>query len=161
MELQTSVAHPIVVDDLSQPGLTKLPSGVLNYQDDPVARHQSNVEVPYEIYNRFSKHRKHITVAVISWCGLLSPISSTAVLSALPEVAAEYKTSGDIISLSNALYLVFMAISPCFWGPLSQVYGRKWVTSFPTNPSSHLATGPLSTSCRLIINIGDMADTLI
>ncbi|KAG7056992.1 MFS general substrate transporter [Colletotrichum scovillei] len=119
-------AHPIVVDDSSQPGLTKLPSGVLNYQDDPVARHQSNVEVPYEIYNRFSKHRKHITVAVISWCGLLSPISSTAVLSALPEVAAEYKTSGDIISLSNALYLVFMAISPCFWGPLSQVYGRKW-----------------------------------
>ncbi|KAI3532381.1 hypothetical protein CSPX01_13479 [Colletotrichum filicis] len=107
-------------DDSSQPSLAKLPSGVLNYQDDLVARHQSNVEVPYEIYNRFSKHRKHITVAVISWCGLLSPISSTAVLSALPEVAAEYKTSGDIISLSNALYLVFMAISPCFWGPLSQ-----------------------------------------
>ncbi|KAK1656502.1 major facilitator superfamily domain-containing protein [Colletotrichum phormii] len=118
------------VDDPSQPGLTKLPSGVLNYQDDPVARHQSNVEVPYEIYNRFSKDRKRITVAIISWCGLLSPISSTAVLSALPEVAAEYKTSGDIISLSNALYLVFMAISPCFWGPLSQVYGRKWVSTY-------------------------------
>ncbi|CCF42769.1 hypothetical protein CH063_02921 [Colletotrichum higginsianum] len=106
--------------------LSKLPSGVLNFQDDPVSRHQSHAEIPYEAYNRFSKHRKHVIVAVISWCGLLSPISSTAVLSALPEVASEYKTTGDIISLSNALYLVFMAISPCFWGPLSQVYGRKW-----------------------------------
>ncbi|KAK1573965.1 major facilitator superfamily domain-containing protein [Colletotrichum navitas] len=112
-------------DSTEQPNLTRLPSGVLSFQDDPVSRHQSNVEVPYEIYDRFSKHRKHVIVAVISWCGLLSPISSTAVLSALPEVAAEYKTTGDIISLSNAMYLVFMAISPCFSGPLSQVYGRK------------------------------------
>ncbi|KZL77946.1 major facilitator superfamily transporter, partial [Colletotrichum tofieldiae] len=113
-------------DSTDQPGVTKLPSGVLNFQDDPLSRHQSNAEIPYEVYSRFSKHRKHTIVAVISWCGLLSPISSTAVLSALPEVAVEYKTTGDIISLSNALYLVFMAISPCFWGPLSQVYGRKW-----------------------------------
>lgn len=102
---------------------------MLNFEDDPVARQQSQAEVPYDAYERFSRRRKRIIVAVISWCGLLSPISSTAVLSALPEVAAEYKTSGDIISLSNALYLVFMAISPCFWGPLSQVYGRKWVST--------------------------------
>ncbi|WDK18304.1 major facilitator superfamily transporter [Colletotrichum graminicola] len=112
-------------DSTEQPNLARLPSGVLNFQDDPVSRQKSNVEVPYEIYERFSKHRKYIIVAVISWCGLLSPISSTAVLSALPEVATEYKTTGDIISLSNAMYLVFMAISPCFSGPLSQVYGRK------------------------------------
>ncbi|KAF9875148.1 hypothetical protein CkaCkLH20_07414 [Colletotrichum karsti] len=110
-------------EDPNNPELTKIPSGVLSFQDVPV---NSRTEVPYEAYNRFSRHRKRITVAVISWCGLLSPISSTAVLSALPEVAAEYRTSGSIISLSNALYLVFMAISPCFWGPLSQVYGRKW-----------------------------------
>ncbi|OLN96442.1 Dityrosine transporter 1-like protein 1 [Colletotrichum chlorophyti] len=112
--------------DAQQPKLAKLPSGVLNYQDDPASRHPSNVDVPYEVYSRFSTHRKNTIVAVVSWCGLLSPISSTAVLSALPEVAAEYNTGGSIISLSNALYLVFMAISPCFWGPLSQVYGRKW-----------------------------------
>lgn len=66
-------------------------------------------------------------VAVMSWCGLLSPISSTAVLSAIPEVAATFHTTGSVISLSNALYLVFMALSPCFWGPLCQVFGRKTV----------------------------------
>ncbi|KAH6692271.1 major facilitator superfamily domain-containing protein [Plectosphaerella plurivora] len=83
-------------------------------------------EIPYEVYNRFSPGRKRTIVLVISWCGLLSPISSTAVLSAIPEVADTYQTSGGIIALSNALYLVFMGVSPCFWGPLSQVYGRRW-----------------------------------
>lgn len=66
-------------------------------------------------------------VAVMAWCGLLSPISSTTVLSAIPEVAATFHTTGSMISLSNALYLVFMALSPCFWGPLCQVLGRKTV----------------------------------
>jgi multidrug resistance protein len=31
-----------------------------------------------------------------------------------------------VINLTNALYMLFMGISPCFWGPLSQVYGRRW-----------------------------------
>ncbi|TDZ74750.1 MFS antiporter QDR3 [Colletotrichum trifolii] len=124
-------------EDPDHADLSKTPSGVLNFQDDPVSRHQSHVDPPYEAYSRFSDHRKHVIVAVISWCGLLSPISSTAVLSALPEVASEYRTSGDVISLSNALYLVFMALSPCFWGPLSQVYGRKWTCTI--TPSLFLA----------------------
>ena len=78
-------------------------------------------------YTRFSEHRKIIITAVLSVCGLLAPISSTTVLSAIPEVAATYHTSGSIINLSNALYLVFMGLSPCVWGPLSQVYGRRWI----------------------------------
>lgn len=82
-------------------------------------------------YDRFPAHRKTIMVAMMAWCGLLSPISSTAVLSAIPEVAVTFNTEGSMISLSNALYLVFMALSPCFWGPLCQTFGRKTVgTSF-------------------------------
>jgi MFS family permease len=27
--------------------------------------------------------------------------------------------------LSNALYMLFMGLSPAFWGPLAQVYGRR------------------------------------
>lgn len=76
-------------------------------------------------YDRFPAHRRTIMVVVIAWCGLLSPISSTTVLSAIPNVAADLDTTGSMISLSNALYLVFMALSPCFWGPLCQVFGRK------------------------------------
>lgn len=80
-------------------------------------------------YDRFPSHRKWFMVAIMAWCGLLSPISSTTVLSAIPEVASEFHTTGSMISLSNAVYLVFMSISTCIWGPLCQVLGRRRVCS--------------------------------
>jgi MFS family permease len=43
-------------------------------------------------------------------------------------VAAEYGTNGSIINISNAGYMVFMAISPIIWGPISQVFGRRPVS---------------------------------
>jgi hypothetical protein len=51
---------------------------------------------------------------VLSFTAVLAPLSSTTVLSAVPEVAAEFSTSGDVVNLSNALYLVFMGLSRKF-----------------------------------------------
>lgn len=84
-----------------------------------------------EVYDRLSNKRKSVIVAVLSFCAFLSPVSSTSVLSATPEVAAEYNTSGSIINLSNAAYMVFMAFSPIVWGPMSQVFGRRTVWLIP------------------------------
>ena len=80
-----------------------------------------------EIYNRFSERKKQIITAVLSFCSFLAPISSTTVLSAVPEVAETFNCDGSIINLSNAMYMLFMGISPCFYGPIGTIYGRKWV----------------------------------
>jgi len=80
------------------------------------------------VYNKFSERRKMIVVAVVSFCSFLAPISSTTVLSAVPEVAATFHTDGSIINVSNALYMLFMGLSPCFYGPYGNIYGRKWVS---------------------------------
>jgi multidrug resistance protein len=85
----------------------------------------SFVEVNAAQYERFSSRRKAAITAVISLCGLLAPVSSTTILSAVPEVAATYNTSGSIINVSNALYLMMMGLSTCLWGPLSTLYGRR------------------------------------
>jgi hypothetical protein len=66
----------------------------------------SVVEIPDEVYDRLPPHRKVIIVALLSFCSFLAPISSTSVLAAVPEVAAEYQTSGSIVTLSNALYML-------------------------------------------------------
>ncbi|KAJ7700756.1 MFS transporter [Mycena rosella] len=79
------------------------------------------------IYDRIPPHRKSIITCILAVCGFLAPISSTTVLSAIPEVASTFNTTGTIINLSNAIYLIFMGLSPCFWAPLSQVYGRRWM----------------------------------
>ncbi|CAK7201290.1 hypothetical protein SEUCBS139899_003993 [Sporothrix eucalyptigena] len=98
--------------------------------DMPAAEPWSSfVEIPDEFYDRVPPRRKIAIVALLSFCSLLSPISSTAVLPAVPDVAAEFNTTGSIVDISNALYLLFMGLSPIFWGPLSEVYGRRRITN--------------------------------
>jgi Major Facilitator Superfamily len=107
------------------PNLQPIQSHVTAQDMQPIS--DQYAETGDEIYDKFSPHRKMIMTGVLSFCGFLAPISSTAVLAAIPEVADTYKSSGSIINLSNALYLVFMGLSPVFWGPLGQVYGRRIV----------------------------------
>lgn len=96
--------------------------------DNPVEHYTSFVEVPDSVYDRIPQHRKLVIVALLSYCAFLAPISSTTVLSAVPEVAATFNTTGSIIGLSNALYMLFMGLSPIVWGPSSEVWGRKSIT---------------------------------
>jgi hypothetical protein len=86
-------------------------------------------EVGDEKYQRFTSRRKHFIVFILAFSGFLSPISSTTVLSAIPEVAETFQTTSSIINISNALYLAFMGICPLIFGPLSSIYGRRWVSN--------------------------------
>ncbi|KAH8885994.1 MFS general substrate transporter [Thozetella sp. PMI_491] len=89
----------------------------------------SSREDPFdEIYDKLPIRRKQIILALLSFCSFLTPISSTSFLSAGPEVAEEYHTTVAIINLANAMYMLFMGLSPLIWGPLSQCFGRRWVT---------------------------------
>jgi hypothetical protein len=100
----------------------------LSHHDMPVANEFTEVDA--EQYLRFSPTRKIVIVFVLSFCSFLAPISSTSILSGIPEVAETYNTTGSIINASNALYLAFMGVSAPFWGPFSQVWGRRPV-SYP------------------------------
>lgn len=87
-------------------------------------------EVDAEQYLRFSPARKVIIVGVLSFCSFLAPISSTSILAGIPEVAETYNTTGSVINASNALYMAFMGIAAPFWGPFSQVWGRRPVGNY-------------------------------
>lgn len=119
--------HSVSSIEVPERILTHIPSHVSHTHDVPIQPCNSNVEVPDEIYDRLPHSRKLVIVALLSFCSFLAPISSTTILSAVPEVAATYNTTGTIINLSNALYMVFMGLSPMFFSPLSQVYGRRIV----------------------------------
>lgn len=98
----------------------------LSHHDMPVTTEFREVDA--EQYLRFSPTRKVLIVFVLSFCSFLAPISSTSILSGIPEVAKTYNTSGSVINASNALYLAFMGVSAPFWGPFSQVWGRRPVS---------------------------------
>lgn len=108
------------------PALFTVTSSISHHDIHAVPSHSSSfVEVNAAQYERFTARRKMLITGVLSLCGFLAPISSTTILAAIPEVAATYETSGSIINLSNALYLIFMGLSPSLWGPLSTIYGRR------------------------------------
>jgi hypothetical protein len=89
---------------------------------------ESSLEPEFDQYARFSTRRKAVITTLASIGAFLPPISSTMIASALPEVAEEYHTTGNVINSSNALYLLAAGISPCFIGPLSALYGRRPVS---------------------------------
>lgn len=120
----------------TSPPVTRISTNVSLGPDNPVEHYTSFVEVPDSVYDRIPNHRKLVIVALLSYCAFLAPISSTTVLSATPEVAAEFHTTGSIVDVTNALYMLFMGISPIVWGPFSEVWGRKVVSSVhPPLPS--------------------------
>lgn len=68
---------------------------------------------------RFSIKTKKICIFIAAVSGFLSPLSSLAFLPAIPEMAKEYNTTGEIINVSSAVYCVFMSLSPFVFSPFS------------------------------------------
>ncbi|KAF9880063.1 major facilitator superfamily transporter [Colletotrichum karsti] len=95
--------------------LAQTPSRPFSYREDET------------VYAKFTPKRKALITAIVSFGGLGINLAALLVLSALPEVATAFNTTGTVINYSNALFLLIMGIGVLFWGPLSQVYGRKWV----------------------------------
>ncbi|EFY86222.1 hypothetical protein MAC_07745 [Metarhizium acridum CQMa 102] len=117
----TSIAH----QSDNTPEVYRSISHVSGHDLQPQALTATVDEDTSDFYNRLSPRRKTVIVAILSFCAFLSPISSTSVLAATPEVAKEYNTTGSVINASNAGYMVFMGLSPIVWGPMSQG-ARVW-----------------------------------
>lgn len=111
--------------DPSRPDIHHVHSHVSVHDMEPTRN--EHVEANAAQFERFSPRRKVGITAILALCSFLSPLSSTSILSAVPEVAKTYNSTGSVINISNALYMFMMGISPCIWGPLSQIYGRRWV----------------------------------
>lgn len=73
-----------------------------------VKSHASGMDMPVEqpldvsqhemdVYSKFSPRRKIAMVTVLSFASFLSPMAGTAVLSAVPEVAATFHTTGTYV----------------------------------------------------------------
>lgn len=76
-------------------------------------------------YSRFSNKTKVLCLFISALSGFLSPLSSLTILPAIPEIAAQFNTTEEVINVSNAIYCIFMSLSPCLFSPCSDIYGRR------------------------------------
>jgi len=127
IELQTqSRGHSIEDSESQRTKLEHVRSHVSTHDAPGADNNNDHHEEGDEVYDKFTNNKKIVIVCVLSFCSFLAPISSTSILSASPEVVETFNTTGAIFNLSNALYMVFMGLSPLVYGPLGTTYGRRW-----------------------------------
>lgn len=76
-------------------------------------------------YSAFSQSTKYLIVGISGIAGVFSPISSNIFVPAIPTLSEAFNRSEQDISLAVTIYLVFQAITPSFFGAMSDSYGRR------------------------------------
>lgn len=80
---------------------------------------------PEKPYSAFTQSTKYMIVSISGVAGILSPISSNIFVPAIPTLASEFNRSEQDISLAVTVYLIFQAITPSFFGAMSDSFGRR------------------------------------
>lgn len=79
-------------------------------------------EDPYSI---FDGRQKALIVAIVSTAATFSGFASNIYFPAIPTIAQDLSVSTELINLTVTSYLIFQGIAPSFWGPISDVKGRR------------------------------------
>ncbi|GLI77574.1 hypothetical protein PoHVEF18_005865 [Penicillium ochrochloron] len=85
----------------------------------PVSPHP---EPPFTI---FDKRQKWLIVFIVSFAATFSGFASNIYFPALPTIADGLNVSLELVNLTVTSYLIFQDIAPSFWGPVSDVKGRR------------------------------------
>ncbi|KAK8861358.1 hypothetical protein IAR55_002177 [Kwoniella newhampshirensis] len=76
-------------------------------------------------YSSFSAKYKLLIVGIGSIAAVFSPISSNIFVPAIPTLAQAFHKSESDISQAVTVYLVFQAVTPSFFGSMSDSFGRR------------------------------------
>ncbi|KAJ3332798.1 hypothetical protein HDU76_013044 [Blyttiomyces sp. JEL0837] len=85
------------------------------------------VDVVEEPYHVMTRERKFYMVILVSLAATFSPLSSNIYFPALDQISKTLSISKETVALTVAVYMVAQAISPSFWGPLADTYGRRQI----------------------------------
>ncbi|KAI8877166.1 MFS general substrate transporter [Backusella circina FSU 941] len=80
-----------------------------------------------EPFTVFSKGALLRILVITSLTGMLSPLTANIYLPALNQIQEDLGISTEEVNLTVTVYMIFQAISPTFWGSLSDTYGRRIV----------------------------------
>lgn len=116
------------------------------------------------LHTGFSHRRKWAQVAIVSFSGFLVPFATTSLFAALPELAAYFDTTVDVINWTNAGFCLAMSFGLLFWGRFTHIYGKKPTYTVSTimftvgNLSGALSKSlPAFVVCRYIVALGGCA----
>ncbi|KAJ9621529.1 hypothetical protein H2203_007016 [Taxawa tesnikishii (nom. ined.)] len=75
----------------------------------------------------YTKPQRILIVILVSLFATLSGFASNIYLSSIPSIATDLSVSIEAINLTVTGYMIFQALTPTFWGALSDSQGRRIV----------------------------------
>ncbi|KAI9250460.1 major facilitator superfamily domain-containing protein [Phascolomyces articulosus] len=73
----------------------------------------------------YSKREKVLITFIVSAFCLVSALSNRSYYPALPLISKDFNVSVSLVNMTVMVYMVFQGISPCFWGPVADMWGRR------------------------------------
>jgi multidrug resistance protein len=93
--------------------------------EKPVLQLSKQPTEPEPHFTTFGRGRRIFLTYLLDYLTLASSLTATIYFPLIETLSSHYKTSIQAINLTITLYLVFQAISPVFFGPLSDTFGRR------------------------------------
>ncbi|KAF4448023.1 putative dityrosine transporter [Fusarium austroafricanum] len=84
-----------------------------------------SIKPPEPPYTIFCYWEKVSIIILVSFLAMISPLSSTVFLPAIPSISRDLDVSISLINLTVTTYLIFQGIAPSFIGNFSDTYGRR------------------------------------
>ncbi|EKM83252.1 hypothetical protein AGABI1DRAFT_69522 [Agaricus bisporus var. burnettii JB137-S8] len=101
------------------------------HQQDAVDRQLSSCDPTtsahalLDLKTALSKREKWFVVSLIALTAFLGPFTTNLYLPAIPVISRNFHKSIELINLTVTVYVIFQAITPMFFGPMSDYMGRR------------------------------------
>ena len=76
-------------------------------------------------YTTFTRNEKGLLTLLLGLATITSPLTATIYFPLLPLLRTHFDTSAQAINMTITIYIIFQALSPAIFGPLSDSLGRR------------------------------------
>ncbi|KAE8333312.1 Fructosamine kinase-domain-containing protein [Aspergillus sergii] len=76
-------------------------------------------------YTIFERKEKLLISILIGFTTMISPLTATVYLPLLPTLTSQFNISSQAVNMTLTIYIIFQALSPAIFGPLSDLKGRR------------------------------------
>ncbi|KAK3986442.1 MFS multidrug transporter [Cladorrhinum sp. PSN332] len=122
---QTTKSHNVMGPPNTPPSPSPSPSvppQSLSPPGPPPAPPTAGETPPYTI---FDKRQKWFIIIIASTAATFSGFAGNIYFPALPTIARDLDVSAELVNLTVTTYLIFQALAPSLWGPISDAKGRR------------------------------------
>ena len=106
----------------STPKIDEVREATNGHISEPTPAPSSNASIPY---TTFTRNEKRFLTLLLGLATTTSPLTATIYFPLLPLLRHHFHTSAQSINITLTIYVIFQALSPAIFGPLSDSLGRR------------------------------------